>query len=191
MATEVGVVGLFPGKAVVVINNGRPRTISQGVQTVEGVKLLAVENDTAVLEFDGARHRLGMGQHVFSSAAAETINLRADSRGQFLTTGSLNGTRMTFLVDTGATLISMGPADAERAGIDYRKGQAAVSNTANGQARIWLVRLDSVKIGAITLNGVDAAVHEHNMPLVLLGMSFLRHMDMQRNGDILALKKSF
>lgn len=191
LATEVGVVGLFPGKAVVVINNGRPRTITQGIQTAEGVKLVATEGDKAIFEFDGKRQSMGIGQHVFVSAAAEAVSLKADSRGHFLTAGSINGTSVRFLVDTGATFISLGASDAKRAGIDFSKGKPTFSNTANGRVRVWLVKLDSVKVGAITLNDVDASVLENDLPLVLLGMSFLKRMDMQRNGETMALKKIY
>ena len=189
MATEVGVVGLFPGKAVVVINNGKPRTITQGVQTADGVKLLATEGGRATLEFDGKRHNIGIVQHVFSSTAKEIVNLKADVRGQFFTPGSINGANVRFLVDTGATAVSLGASDAKRAGIDYRKGKAMISNTANGRVRVWIVKLDSVKVGAITLNDVDGAIHENDLPLALLGMSFLKRMDMQRTGEIMVLKK--
>ncbi len=188
-ATEVGVVGLYPGKAVVVINNGRPQTISLGERTVEGVKLLTVENSSAVFEVDGKPQGIGIGPHVFSSREAEIATLKADKRGHFFSPGSMNNAGVRFLVDTGASDVSMGASDAVRAGIDFRKGQPAISNTANGQVRIWLVRLNEVKVGAIVLRDVEAAAHEQNMPIALLGMSFHKRVDMQRNGEIMTLKK--
>ena len=109
--------------------------------------------------------------------------------GRFETPGSINGANVRFLVDTGATAVSLGASDAKRAGIDYRKGKAMISNTANGRVRVWIVKLDSVKVGAIPLNDVDGAIHENDLPLALLGMSFLKRMDMQRTGEIMVLKK--
>src|SRR5438132_7746855 len=62
-ATDVTVVGLFSGKAVVTVNRGAPRTLSVGQTTPEGVKLLAVDAKGATLEVDGRREVLEMGQH--------------------------------------------------------------------------------------------------------------------------------
>ena len=62
-ATSVTVVGLFPGKAVVVINGQSPRTLSVGDKTSDGVTLVATTSDTATMEIDGKRHKLDVGQH--------------------------------------------------------------------------------------------------------------------------------
>lgn len=115
------------------------------------------------------------------------ISLMADGRGQFYTGGTINGVAMRFVVDTGATFVSLGAADAARAGIKYRQGQPATSNTANGQMRTWLVTLDSVSIGGVTLRSVGAAVSESDHP-VLLGMSFLKRMSVNVDGQVMTLK---
>lgn len=190
LATDVGVVGLFPGKAVVVINNARPRTLAVGEPAVDGVRLMGVENNLALLEVDGKRKSMGIGQHVFTSAVSESVSLRADARGHFFTPGTVNGTGVRFLVDTGASYVSLGAADAARAGIDLSKAQSGISQTANGPTRVWLARLSEVRVGAVVLRDVEATVHEHNLPIALLGMSFLKRMDMQRNGEIMTLKKT-
>lgn len=189
-ATEVGVVGLFPGKAVLVINDGRPRTLAVGDPAVDGVRVLAVEAARAQLEVDGRRRVVGIGQRVFTTARGESVTLRADARGHFITPGTVNGTAMRFLVDTGASYVALGAADAARAGIDLRHARLGYSNTANGTVRVRLVRLNEVRVGAVMLNDVEAMVHDHNLPLVLLGMSFLKRLDMQRNGEIMTLQKT-
>lgn len=116
-----------------------------------------------------------------------TISLMADGRGQFYTNGLINGAAMRFVVDTGATYVSMGAADATRARINFRQGRQALSNTANGQMRSWLVTLDSVTIGGVTLRNVGASVSESDHP-VLLGMSFLQRMSVQVDGPVMTLK---
>ena len=98
---------------------------------------------------------------------------------------------MHFLVDTGATLIAMGKTDADHANIDYRKGEPGMSMTANGPTRVWKVTLNSVRVGDVMLNQVDAAVHEQDLPIVLLGMSFLNRMEMKREGQTMTLKKRY
>ena len=97
---------------------------------------------------------------------------------------------MRFLIDTGASLVSMGAEDAVRAGVDYRKGRPSTSMTANGLVQIWVVRLDKIQVGQLVLHGVEAAVHEGALPVVLLGMSFLNRMDMRREGGFLVLRKT-
>lgn len=118
---------------------------------------------------------------------SQAISLMADSRGQFYTSGLINGVSMRFVVDTGATFVSLGAGDATRAGINYRQGRPATSTTANGQMRTWLVALDSVTVGGVTLRNVGAAVSENDHP-VLLGMSFLKRMSVHVDGPVMTLK---
>jgi aspartyl protease family protein len=119
------------------------------------------------------------------------ISLHADIRGHYFAPGNINGSPVRLLVDTGASMVSIGNSDARRAGIDFRKGEPMVSQTANGSAQVWRVKLDSVRLGDITMHGVDGVVHENDLPFVLLGMSFLKRMDMQREGDRLILRKRY
>lgn len=193
-AVEVGLAGVFPGKALLTIDGGDVKTVVVGAKSEAGVKVLAVDSETATIEVDGKKRVLRVGQNVksqASSSAGASAVLTADNNGHFLTTGTINGTSVRFLVDTGATLISLGAADARRIGIDPRKGQAIMVSTANGQATVSKVRLDTVRIGELVVNGVDAVVHSQDMPINLLGMSFLNRMEMQRDGQTMTLKQRF
>jgi aspartyl protease family protein len=193
LAVDVALVGLLPGRAMVVIDGGKRQTVAVGAATTEGVKLVAIESGAAVFEIEGKRRRMQIGQSVVSSAKAERagVTLIADGRGHFVTQGSINGASMRFLVDTGATFISLGAADARRARIDATKGTPGMTMTANGQARVWKVKLASVKLGNITLSDVDATVHEQDMPVVLLGMSFLNRMEIHRDGSSMTLMQRY
>ena len=191
---DVGLAGLFPGKALQTIDGGPPRIVPVGVKTAEGVKVLSIEGETATLEIDGNKRVLRVGQNVASQgsgAGPAKVVLTADGGGHFLTTGNINGTSVKFLVDTGASNVSLGASDARRIGIDISKGQQGFVNTANGQASVTLVKLDTVRVGEIVLNNVDALVHQQDMPFALLGMSFLNRMEMQRNGETMTLKKRY
>ncbi len=192
-AADIALVGLLPGKALVVIDGGKRQTLAVGAKTGEGVKLLAIESGAALFEVDGKSRRIQIGQSVVSSASAEkpVLTLMADSGGHYITQGSINGSSMRFLVDTGATYIALGAADARRAGIDPHKGTPGITQTANGQARVWKVKLNSVKIGGIALSNIDATVHEQDMPVVLLGMSFLNRMDIRRDGQSMTLTQRY
>jgi aspartyl protease family protein len=193
-AVDVGLAGVFPGKALLTIDGGAPRTVAVGARTDEGVRVLSVDRDTATIETDGKKRILRVGQNVASQPAGDggaKATLTADGNGHFLTTGNINGTSVRFLVDTGATMISLGAGDARRIGIDAGKGQPGMVNTANGQAAVARVKLDSVRVGEIVLNNVDAVVHAQDMPFALLGMSFLNRMEMQRDGQTMILRKRY
>ncbi len=194
LAADVGLAGLFPGKALLTINGGEPRIVALGAKTDEGVKVLSIEGETATLEIDGKKRVLRVGQNVAaqsSGAGPATAVLTADGRGHFLTTGLINGKSVRFLVDTGASMIALGAGDARRLGIDASKGQVGHTQTANGVTQVSLVKLDTVRVGDIVLNNVDASVHQQDLPMALLGMSFLNRMEMQRNGETMTLKKRY
>ena len=194
-ATEVSLVGLFAGKALVVIDGGRPRTVPVGTTTSEGVRLLSIEEGAANFEIDGRKQRLTIGQHAVSAGQDTTANpsvtLTADAAGHFITVGTINGAPTRFLVDTGASMVAMSIADASRANIDYQKGEPGMVMTANGPVRVWRVVLNSVRVGDIVLNQVNGTVQEANLPFALLGMSFLNRTEMRRDGSTMTLKKRF
>jgi aspartyl protease family protein len=194
-AVEVNVVGLFNDKAVVEIDGGRARVLSAGTRTAEGVKLISASSDGAVFEIDGTRRTLQMGQSVSSSYASgkkPTVTLVADSRGHFVTMGSINGGSTQFLVDTGATSVAMSAAEARKLGIQYLRGQQGYTSTAGGIVSAYKVTLNSVTVGNITLNQVDCVVLEGpGMPITLLGMSFLNRVEMKREGSTMTLVKQY
>ncbi len=194
-AIDVDVIGLFPGKAVITINGGAPRTLSVGETSAEGVKLVSSGRASAVVEIDGKRETLEMGQHFAASIDAgggrQTVNLAQDANGHFVADGMVNGAHVRFLVDTGATLVSLPITEAARLGIDYRKGRAGYSVLADGRrVTSWRVMLDSVTLGDVTLLNVEGSVTQGSgMPL--LGMSFLNRMEMRRDGPTLVLTKRY
>lgn len=192
-ALDVGLAGIMGNKAMLMINGGEPRAVAVG-QTIDGMRLISVAGDQAIIEVDGKKRPLRVGQHAVGSANADgsgKVILTADSQGHFVTNGTINGAAVKFLVDTGATLISLGASDARRIGIDASKGQRGITNTANGQAQVSKVKLDTVRVGDVTLHNVDALVHQNELPVALLGMSFLNRMEMQRDGGTMTLKKQY
>ena len=195
LAVDVTVIGLFSGRAVITVDRGAPRTLRIGETTPEGVKLVAADSSSATVEVEGKRLKLEMGQHFESAAQTGSRNetrLPADSHGHFVADGAVNGAHIRFLVDTGATLVSIPAAEATRLGIDYRKGRRGVSQTANGAVPFWRVILDSVTVGGVTLTNVEGAVHEGpGLDTALLGMSFLNRTEMRREGTYLTLTKRY
>ncbi len=194
-ATDVSVIGLFPSKAVVVIDGGPPRVLSVGQKPVGGVTLISTDRESATLTIDGQKKTLRIGQHQSGpppTSSSQSATLTADPRGHFVVEGQINGGPMRFLVDTGATTVALSSSDAVRLGIDYRKGRPGLMGTANGMATAYALKLDTVRVGDIVLNNVDAAVMEGSqMPFALLGMSFLNRMEMKREGQTMVLIRRF
>ena len=193
-AADVTLVGLIGAKAIVVIDGGAPRTLAPGQKTAEGVVLLGTEKDAANFEIDGKKKTLRMGQAYSAAARAgrQNVTLNADARGHFVTMGSINGGSVRFLVDTGATFVTLPATEAKRLGINYLQGQRGQMQTPNGVVVVYRVMLDTVRIGDIEINKVDAVVNANDaMGVTLLGMSFLNRMEMKRDGQSMTLTKRF
>ncbi|HYD61204.1 MAG TPA: TIGR02281 family clan AA aspartic protease [Noviherbaspirillum sp.] len=194
LAADISVVGLFPNKAVLVVDGGTPKTYSVGATIVDGIKLVASNESGATIEVNGKRQTIAMGEHVNrapSSDGKQSVTLQADGQGHYMVNGQINGGSVRMLLDTGATLIALPASEAVRLGIDYKKGSPGYVNTANGVAPAYKVKLNTVRVGDIEINQVDALVQEQGLPLILLGMSFLNRTEMRRDGAQMVLTKRF
>ena len=194
---QITVNGLFQDKAIVTID-GRQRVLKKGKKSPEGALLIEANSKRAIIEIDGERkeYRMGssrIGGNFKKSASGEKITLLPDASGGYSVTGSINGSAVSFIVDTGATLVSMNSNVARRLGIDFKLiGRESVSLTASGTSKIYIVNLRKVRVGAIELQNVQGAVHDGDFPLVtLLGMSFLGELNMKREGRLLELEKKY
>jgi aspartyl protease family protein len=195
-ATDVRVVAVTPGRSVDVEIDGAPAiTVEVGETAPQGVRVLRVDRDSAVLRVDGVVRTFSLVADHGGSAGGGTepggtIMLTADSHGQFFTTGAINGHQLQFVIDTGATLTTLSRRDAQRLGVDYRRGTVTKTVTANGAVNGWRVSLASVRVGDTTVRDVDAIVVDNDvLPIGLLGMSFLGRFDMQRQGPTLVLRR--
>jgi len=191
LATEVSVVGVKPGhSADIVIGGGAPLTVEVG-ETVDGVKLLRADANGALVSVDGTTRRLPVVANPAADSGSSTgITLSADTRGQFFTSGAVNGRSVQFMVDTGATYTALSRPVAQRIGLDYRNGRPAKSATANGVVKGWLVTLGTLRIGDLTEHGVEAVVFDNDaLGVVLLGTNFLSRFDMHRQGSTLVLRR--
>jgi len=118
------------------------------------------------------------------------VRLKADPRGHFVFTGDVDGRPVTFMADTGASIVALTFEDARRAGLSpYSLDYSARVSTANGVARVAPVTLARVRVGSITLSDVKAAVAEKGaLDVNLLGMSFLGRLEsFHLRGDELVL----
>lgn len=192
-AQNVSLHGTLGSKALLIIDGGTPRAMAPG-ESRQGVELLSARGDEAVVRVGGERLTLRVGESPVRVGSASTagsgsgrVALTADARGHFFTQGSINNRPVQFLVDTGASVVSISQSEADRLGLDYRAGQAVRLNTANGQTPGWALKLNQLRVGDITTYNVDAVVVPAPMPAVLLGNSFLNRFSMQREGSQLML----
>lgn len=195
-AQSVALAGMLGGKALLVVNGSSPKTVAPG-DTHQGVKVISTSGEQAVIEQDGKRTTLRVGEapvHMGGSKSGgkgNRIVLVAGSGGHFMATGQINGKAVQFMVDTGATSVAMGVQDAERAGINYKAGRPVMMSTANGNAQGFQVKLDSVRVGEVEVLNVDAVVMPQAMPFMLLGNSFLTRFQMLRENDQMTLTKKY
>jgi aspartyl protease family protein len=196
-AADISVSALFNGKAVVAVDNGKPRMMSVGETSPEGVRLLGATSESALVEYAGKRQTLllGQGTRIATAAAGPgggQVVLSAGSGGHFWAEGAINGVAIRFLVDTGATTIALSSDAAKRLGLNYIGGARIPVKTANATLSGYRISLDAVRVGEITLNNVEGIVLEGRYPEeALLGMSFLNRTRIKRDGDALTLVRRY
>lgn len=115
------------------------------------------------------------------------VRLKQNRYGHYVVNGKINNQPVTFLLDTGATLISIPENIANQ--LQLKKGYPAQSQTANGTITVYSTRLDLVSIGKIELKDLRASINPHmSGDEVLLGMSFMRHLEMTQKGNELIIR---
>lgn len=123
-----------------------------------------------------------------TEGGAREVVLQRNRMGHYVANGEINGVPVTFLLDTGATGVALSPQIARLADVPH--GQPIVTRTANGTARGYLTRIDSVRLGNIEQRGVRATISPGlATEEVLLGMSFLKHLELVQKGDTLTLRQ--
>jgi aspartyl protease family protein len=195
-AQSVAMTGGMGSKALLVINGGAPKALSAGESHL-GVKVISVSSSQVVVDVAGKRQTVVLGGAPVSLAGAsggaggDKLVLPASEGGHFRVAATINGKSVDGVIDTGATFVSMSIAEAKRLGIDYERGQRGMSSTANGVVPTYLVRLQSVRIRDVEVFDVQASVTTGQLPVVLLGNSFLSRFKMVRDSDQLTLTRRY
>lgn len=196
-AQSVAINGTLGSKALLIVDGGFPKSVAVG-ESYKGVKVLSIQNDKVTVEMGGQRQilRVGdapasIGDKAGSQLSGGRVVLSVGPGGHFMTEGMINGRTVQFMVDTGATSVSLSEADAKRIGLNYQNGTPVSMSTANGVTQGWRVSLNTVRVGDVMVSGVDAVVSPGGMPYVLLGNSFLSRFQMTRNNDQMVLERRF
>lgn len=189
----VEIEALFTDAAVLRID-GERKMLKAG-QSFKGVTLVAAYSRTATLEVDGETVVLGLSRRIGTHYQADeppVVNIPRDAMMQYQTTATINGRGVAVLVDTGANVVALNSRHASLLGVDQDAGFPTMVETAGGTVPARLVTLRSVNVGGIQVDNVEATVVEGDFPsMILLGMTYLRHVKMQETGGVLSLSRSW
>jgi len=123
-----------------------------------------------------------------SSSGEKVVVLKSGSYGHYIATGKINNTKVTFLIDTGASYVSVPESVANKIGLN--KGAEMRVSTANGTISVYATNLDEVSIGEIKLYDIKADINPYiDGDEILLGMSFLRDLSVTHEGDQLTIRQ--
>jgi len=191
--------GLFKDKVVATID-GKQKILKKNELTSDGLKLIKSNSKEATIEIDGIIKVFTLDEKIGNTfkttsddkkpySYRKRVSIKVDALGMYKTSGQINGKTVEFLVDTGATLVSMSSDLAKQLKINYEKGKKIRVMTARGPSIAYEVKLNKVKLGDIELYDITGSVSDEMMGRTLLGMSFLGKLDMKREGKYLVLEK--
>jgi aspartyl protease family protein len=191
-AQTVTLNGQLGNRQALLVIDGEPHAVAVGA-TVRGVQLLSLGDGKAEVMVGGARRTVQLGAAPVrvtsdaNSAGGQEVVMTANGDGHFIAEGRINGNAVTFMVDTGATVVSISQADADRMGINYKNAPTGFANTANGRVPVRSVILNAVRVGEVELSNVEAIIIPSQMQHVLLGNSFLNRFSMRRDNETMRL----
>ncbi|ALG67406.1 retropepsin-like aspartic protease family protein [Beggiatoa leptomitoformis] len=122
----------------------------------------------------------------YQDGTTEVVLTRNQS-GHYVTTGSINHKPVTFLLDTGATMVAIPENIANE--LELKRGVQIQVNTANGNTTAYASHLEQIAIGDIVLENINASINPQLEGDVLLGMSFLRQIEFTQRGNQLILRQ--
>lgn len=199
---ELKIMALFKNAAMVEFN-GKQKLYRKGQKLNSKIKLINANSKEATFIIDGKTIKLGLNSSTGFNFSGEggntkpsgkkTLKILRNQYGHYVTGGFINGVKVKFLVDTGATTVAMNERVAKLIGLQYRiNGIRSRGSTANGIVDTWQVKLKRVRVGSIELQNVAGTVIKGAGPdEVLLGMSYLDRLNMETGGNLLTLSTKF
>lgn len=204
--------GVMGNQAIITINGSAPRTLTPG-QSYQGIKLISAQGNQATVAITDAQGnttqttlRIGAapisldyarpspdtsGQPTSTHTVCrpQSTTIHVNQGRMFMAKGYINNHVVDFLIDTGATFISLSENDAKRLGIrNYRNpSNLIMMRTANGESSAYRATLSSVKLGSLVVHNVQAVIGGDQGNIILLGNSFLNHFDLKMTPDTLTL----
>lgn len=191
--SNVKVLGLFPNKVLLQID-GHNKVLRVG-ESYDGIEVISADSKKCTIMKDKKAYQLTLGTDVgvqFKAPEDAIVHIRKDDKGMYRVDGKINNQSVRFLVDTGATQLAMNSTQAKSLNLKLSEDKKVQVDTASGKAFAYQVTLRTVKVGEITVFDVPALVVEGDAPYeVLLGMSFLKRVEMDDKNSVLELKKKY
>ncbi|MCH7744083.1 MAG: TIGR02281 family clan AA aspartic protease [Proteobacteria bacterium] len=191
---DIEVVALFADAAMLRID-GKQQLLKTGETSPEGVLLIGASSSEATIEYQGNRSTMPISERIssdFQKPGVVTLSVQINAQGQYIAMGSINGRPARFLIDTGANIVAMNSEMARSLGIDFSNGKKLNATTAGGTISSREVILGAVQVGEIKVTNVRGAVLEGEFPKdILLGMSFLKNVKIQKNAGLMVLTSQF
>ena len=195
-AMDFTVEALFKDKAMIKIDG--KRILLKAGQEKNGLTLVSTDTykQVAVIDIDGQSDTYDLGRHIgggYVKPQVSEIMISADRKGSYFSDGQINGRSVNFLLDTGASSVAMNENMARGLGLNYLdETKKLMVATAGGNQVGYQVILREVSVGGIVLNNVEGIVITGNDPTVtLLGMSFLRQLEIEQKQNLMVLRKKF
>ena len=192
---NLNIVGLFKNKVVVLDEFSENKVLSVGDTTESGLTLISASSHIAVFEDpEGNIIKTGISETINAkfNATENTSEFIMLNNDQYSTMISINNKKNNIpaIIDTGATSVSLNSKLANELGINYKKSNKVNISTANAQNIYgYSIILDSLQLGEIKIEHVEAVVIEGEQPdQVLIGMSFLKYLELNYSGNKLELK---
>ena len=127
-------------------------------------------------------------QTVIDEQGSREVTLEQNRAGHYLAQGKINGHPVTFMLDTGASHVSIPESVARDIGLTA--GTPMIARTANGTIQVHRTQLGHVSIGSITQRDVRGSINPYmDGEKILLGMSFLGDLDFTQSGGTLTLRQ--
>lgn len=134
------------------------------------------------------QHNPNLNLNQSSTAGERAVVLKRNKYGHYVATGEINRQEVVFMLDTGASDVSIPANVASR--LRLQRGAEVIYQTANGPITAYRTVLDEVRLGNISLRNVRASINPAiNDEEILLGMSFLKHLDFHQQGNTLTLQQ--
>ena len=191
---QVQVTGLFGGAAVLTID-GREQLLKKGQQSKEGITLIEADSNKAVVSYQGETQTFYLSDHIGASFVVpekSQVHIQKNPNNQYIAHGSINGRAVRYLIDTGANVVAINATMAASVGISLEGGTKIKASTASDDVNVTSVFIQEMQVGAIKQNNVRAVVIEGVHPTeILLGMTFLEHVDISEKAGLMVLTAKF
>lgn len=190
LAIEIEVRALFNGAAMFVID-GQDQLLKTGQVSRSGVELVEANPSEAIVLINGQTRTLQLSGRIsstFEKPDKTRVLIKMAENRQYITTGSINGRLVRYLVDTGANVVVINANMAKTLGLSVEEGVPAYASTASDDLQVTMVMLKEMSVGEIKRSNVQAIIIDGENPKdILLGMSFLQYVDISEKAGLMVL----